>query len=666
MSRTAETPKTPIAQTPIAETPIALTPIASLLRAIDLVERERPSEARALANEAAEGAPSDAAVRIAAAQICFAARDREGAFAHLAALAATGKGDVALAWRARLLRRSGRVRAALEALGELAQREGQAAQAHAYAAEIRAVAHDDAGALHDLDAAIAARPGVAALHVQRAAALEKLGRIDEARRAIAAAAALPGPAALRLEVAQRQIDLGAEIEAEAALRALLAGEHGARARAALARLALFRGDVAGASALAEEALAIDGEVAEAHCARGAARVLRGEPREAIAALDRAVAVDGRLYEAFLWRAEARYRLEEWPAAIDDLERATGEFGDYFAAHVLRLLIAIRTATSRQVVPSGPTESVVAGVAALLPDGAAEIASEDPDRIAPALERALSALRGNRSLAITAVREGVGEHRVERIWAPPSPRFAAKWTIEGIQALPLAEVLHRFEAVLRDNPRSSKPYCYRGELLLWMGDYDAARADFERSIAIDPGTRWAYIGLGASRMFVGKLDEALAVFARGLSVAGPGPTIHVYRGETHLRRGDIARAAEDLEIACKLNPSRISAWVNLALVREESGNREDRRAIMERLAREAPWLFHDVATSLGIGAHEISDVALLQRCLEMMRGNRSSTCITYFVGDELRIAPFDARDGASLGDLRRSLEAIAKPRSAGRR
>lgn len=639
----------------MATTP-AGAPLALLLHAIDRAQQGARAEAVEIAAKAEAAAQDAASVLVATAQIRFACGDREGAIAAIDRVIARGpeKAGVALAYKALFLRKQGRLAAALAVLDELAKHEGHTVSAHAFAAEIRAAARDDDRAIDHLDRAIAAGGASAEVLMEKAAILARLDRTGEAREAVASAIATqPGSAPLALDAGVRFMHLGAFDDAE---RALAIASADARTRPeALAhrgRLRLWWGDVEAASTLADEALRADPELALGLCLRGAIHVLCGEHAAAVALLDRAVAHDDPLGEAFVWRAEARSHLGDRAAAVDDLERATWGCGDWFAAHVIRLLLAVRAAPRGTRVSAYAHESVIAGVAALLPDAVEGLVGGQPEVIAPLLERTLAALRGNRSPTITCVREG----RLVRMPAPVTARFAAKWAQERVQVAPLAEVLDRFDAVMREHARSSKPYCYRGELRLWVGDLAGARDDFERARAEDPTTKWAYIGLCATAMLEGRYDEALAVSARGLALTGVGPSLFVYRGETHRRRGDLDAAAADLDRACRLNPSRVSAWVNLALLQGARGDREGQRTTMERLRWQAPSLLDDAARSLpSPSPSPASTDDLLDRCLSMMRGNRSSSCITYFAGDELCVVPFVARKEDH--DLGRMLAAL---------
>jgi tetratricopeptide (TPR) repeat protein len=74
--------------------------------------------------------------------------------------------------------------------------------------------------------------------------------------------------------------------------------------------------------------------------------------------------------------------------------------------------------------------------------------------------------------------------------------------------------------------------YHGELELWMGAYERAERIFRAILDRDDRVRWAWIGLGASVMLQGDLQQAQDIWELGLSRTHrvPGPTLYVYRGE----------------------------------------------------------------------------------------------------------------------------------------
>ncbi|MDC3953693.1 tetratricopeptide repeat protein [Polyangium jinanense] len=225
----------------------------------------------------------------------------------------------------------------------------------------------------------------------------------------------------------------------------------------------------------------------------------------------------------------------------------------------------------------------------------------------------------------------------------SARQRAKILQWSIRSRTPADVLGEFDAILRDHPRSHHPHAYRGELLLWLGRVDEAEEDFRRGLAIQPRARWLHIGMGAVHVLRSEYAAALACFQRSIDCAPAlvGPTLYGVRGEAHRLRGDHSAAVEDLARTCRDTPSRASAWVNLWLAEDDLGHTDARDAAWKELTRRAPWLLADAAEeALGLALPAVEDErerrATLEHALRMLRGNRSSSCVTYFTREgELR-------------------------------
>lgn len=227
----------------------------------------------------------------------------------------------------------------------------------------------------------------------------------------------------------------------------------------------------------------------------------------------------------------------------------------------------------------------------------------------------------------------------------SSRHVSKATQWLLTSMTADEVLQSFAAILREYPRSHHPYAYRGEVLLWLGRFEEAAGDFAQGLAINAQARWIHIGLGAVHTLNGQFDEAMRSFQRSVDVAPQfvGPTLYAYRGEALRRSGQTREALRDLQVACRDNPSRIGGWVNLWLAADDAGDEGQRNAAMDELRTRALFLLADGAEeSLSRSIYEIEDRLdqrrLLEYVLNMMRGNRSSSCVTYFTRtNELRVA-----------------------------
>jgi tetratricopeptide (TPR) repeat protein len=223
-----------------------------------------------------------------------------------------------------------------------------------------------------------------------------------------------------------------------------------------------------------------------------------------------------------------------------------------------------------------------------------------------------------------------------------------------------------------------PLVHRGELHLWVGRYDEARADLDAAIARCPQTRWAWYGLACLDLIAGDPERALATCARGIRVMDntEGPVAYLYRGEAYRLLGRLAEARAQLLRSCTLHPTRLSAWINLALVHGAAGDHSARLAVFRHLAQAAPHFVAEAAAELGDQVFEAAvltasnpgaDVLdpLLRGMLAMMRGNRASGCVTYFTsrGRMRYVAQRPPGEGAAreaqariLGELRRRIVA----------
>jgi tetratricopeptide (TPR) repeat protein len=205
------------------------------------------------------------------------------------------------------------------------------------------------------------------------------------------------------------------------------------------------------------------------------------------------------------------------------------------------------------------------------------------------------------------------------------------------------VLHDFGALIAAYPGSAHPYCYRGELLLWLGRYDEAESDFRRAHDISRLRRWAYVGLAAVALLRGRPQETLLIAKQCDAACGANDaaTLGVYVGEAHRALGHRRRAIRALDAALAARPTRLGARINRALV--ETGRNA------ERLLADA-WR-HVCGSAPGLAAAAYADVsslpergdhaARLRACLTRMLGNRSSNILSYLDGDgQFRVRRID--------------------------
>jgi tetratricopeptide (TPR) repeat protein len=472
------------------------------------------------------------------------------------------------------------------------------------------------------------------------------------------------------------VDIAHELESVGAFdaarscyeRALTAGISLALARAELARLSLWEGRISDALAMAESALKEDPSCARALIVRAALQLRSGDFDAAIGNIGVAFRYSPPDPEGCVLRVEVLLRagrLREAHDALGSADRIFADTSHHVALQLLRWIVASKEGETIRYVPSD-SEAVWSGVERLLDREPVT----DERGLLRDVEAALERLGSNRSPLPTVV---TPDQRLELLEMSESPRTLSKMATWSIQYEDFAVAEAALEELVARFPESHHPHCYRGELRLWQGNYAAARDDFQAALRVC-GTgvaRWAHIGLGASHLLEGELDVALRAFEDGTTRAEPGPTLFVYRGEARRKLGSVEAALEDLRHASELAPGRVSAWVNLALVHGAVGDTTAWNGAFREVVARAPGLVSDAAHELGLELPRVlrssthsQILPLLEHLLVMMRGNRSSSCISYFTraGDVRFVPPHLDVDQAALQDeLARLGASIARAR-----
>ncbi|MFT3713018.1 MAG: tetratricopeptide repeat protein [Archangium sp.] len=397
------------------------------------------------------------------------------------------------------------------------------------------------------------------------------------------------------------------------------------------RFRCWSGDAEQAESRAHEALQRDASSADAWCALGAA--LDGQ-KEGVAAIDRACELDPRHQEAFTWLADRHERAGDADAMARALDVAVSSAKQLpVMAWLLRGLGALRDDLPPDHLSYVRFQECGGALDALVP-GALEglLTRKRPSETRSVLQAVRAALRGNYGEHATQFKD----ERLSRL--PPSgrdgPRFASRRALELLRSRSVDDALATLIEVERAWPRSSLPACHRAEALLWAGRLDEAEREFRRALELVRGTRFAWIGLTGVACLRGRYAEALRISAEGVETMGnsTGPAVFVYRGEVLRQLGRLDEARADLEQAVKLSPRRLGATLNLALV-------DDDPRLQAVVFDRAPGLISDATYELReAGVAAPSRRAILERALLMMRGNRSTSLITYWCGGYMRLVP----------------------------
>ena len=285
------------------------------------------------------------------------------------------------------------------------------------------------------------------------------------------------------------------------------------------------------------------------------------------------------------------------------------------------------------------------MAALLPDTPPATEATSRDELLRHRQELLRRLRGNRSPHLVVVAGEGSDARLHRVVVPPGVRTACEAVQKSIRYQSPAAALAGFGELFQRFPGSQHPYAFRGELHLWLGNYADARADFCAALQCAMPTRWALYGLGAAATLEGDYHEATLWFDLAKATLGDLGTVFAYRGDLAFETGRFAEALVDLRQAIARTPARIGATVTLALAEHAAGQSDALTARFRTLQQLAPHLLADAALALKLPFSPnalpsfAEQIEVLRQARQMLRGNRSSTCATYFAASgELRCLP----------------------------
>lgn len=245
-----------------------------------------------------------------------------------------------------------------------------------------------------------------------------------------------------------------------------------------------RGDLAGALADYNAAIAVSPEYVKAYNNRGVARQAQGDIAGALADYDHALRLDPRYTDAYVNRGSAREAHGDLDGARADYDEALQLDAGHVIAHYNRGNV-LRAA--------GNGDAALADYTTAL-------------RLDPRFARAYSA-RGS-------LEEARGDSAAARA---------------------------DFEAALRVDPDDARARAGRGRLRQSQGDVDGALADFNAALRLNPKDAGTYNNRGVIRHASGNLDGAIADYSQALALA---PRNAPYRAalESNLARAQQERTA----------------------------------------------------------------------------------------------------------------------------
>jgi len=142
----------------------------------------------------------------------------------------------------------------------------------------------------------------------------------------------------------------------------------------------------------------------------------------------------------------------------------------------------------------------------------------------------------------------------------------------------ARAVADYDEAIRRDPQFGAAYHARGRLALRAGNAEAAAADDDRAIALEPSNRrYLSAGCGSHSVWGAQLDQALAYCDAALRMQPDHADTLDHRGLVYLRRGDFQAALNDFDAALRANASMTSALYGRGLARLRLGQNDAGRA-----------------------------------------------------------------------------------------
>jgi tetratricopeptide (TPR) repeat protein len=114
----------------------------------------------------------------------------------------------------------------------------------------------------------------------------------------------------------------------------------------------------------------------------------------------------------------------------------------------------------------------------------------------------------------------------------------------------------------------------GNLLAKMNNLPDARRHLERATELAPDESENWNNFITVLTSIGDVQATNRALAEGLRFCPQSPNLHLERGRRLERAGDLIRAAADFEEARRLRPEQSDAYVELALIRFQTGKLEE--------------------------------------------------------------------------------------------
>jgi tetratricopeptide (TPR) repeat protein len=237
-------------------------------------------------------------------------------------------------------------------------------------------------------------------------------------------------------------------------------------------------------------------------------------------------------------------------------RAARERGDHAAARQIFLNIAELLPKAGWVqVQIGADSRALGDFAAATQAFTAALGLDPENAHAKAGLAHCARARGDRAASLAIFQEIFAEH-TEVTWAG----IEAAADLQALNRLAEAEAAYR--AVLAVAPANSHGLLGLGQLARNAGQFEVALTWFEQAVRVDPGNPWPRLGIGATMLALGRLEEAEAAYGACLGLNEAHLAL-IGLGQCARARGDNRAAIEHFVAASEESPRSLWPWFELA-------------------------------------------------------------------------------------------------------
>lgn len=202
---------------------------------------------------------------------------------------------------------------------------------------------------------------------------------------------------------------------------------------------------------------------------------------------------------------------------------------------------------------------------------------------------------------------------------------------------MADELARLTARIASNPTDAKALIRRVDRLFQMRRLEAALADFDAALALNPDADAAHFGRGITLGRLGRLDEGIRALGVFIDHNPESSLAYTKRGVRHIWNKDFAKAREDLEMAVFLDERNAEAHDDLGGVLAQLGDADAALTHFQR-ARELDPSYQKAHHNLGMvyfmKNQSEKALAAVKEALRLQGDNRSSLFLKATILDAL--------------------------------